>query len=186
MKRFVTAVVVLASLCASASAAKPVSITGRLVPLASAPACSPTSTHRIADALVFVRSSSVNLAPFEDFNARLVGTSVGGPTCTVIDVTQAQYSAFTLGICGAAALTCTISLDICPGPTSGTYMIFVAGNPGYTPVNVAVGTLLLDPFGFVPLISGTHTAVCQSNPIQVNGSPSLVGQTCSCRRPRSP
>jgi hypothetical protein len=155
--------------------APPVRVTGRLHALVVAPPCAPSATHALDDVGVYVRSSTVNLAPLVGANVSLTGSDLGAAGCPLVDVAQAVFSGFTLSVCGSVNLGCFASLDLCPTPGNGTFLIFAAPAPGYVPVTVATGTLLLDPLAFLPIVTGTQGAVCQANPIQLLGPPSLVG-----------
>ena len=168
------ALAALAAAAPLASAQLPVSITGRVEAVPVPPACAPVATHRIADADVFLISDVVDLDALLFFNQRLEGLDLGA-ACPLIDVTSAQPSSYTLGVCNNSAVGCTVTLDQCPSPASGAFVIAASPQTGYLPISVPVGTLLLDFANLVTIATGAQTAVCQSTPLTLAAPFSAIG-----------
>lgn len=152
--------------------AQNVSVTGQVEALAAAEPCAPGATHRIRYTDVFLRSTTVDLNTL--FGSRtLIGIDVSG-ACPLIDVTSVKNVAFSLSVCNHPGLGCTVTLDMCPAPNPGSFLLLVSAQTGYLPVDVQTGSLLLGPPLFT-LAVGATTAVCQSLPITLNVPASLVG-----------
>lgn len=157
-----------------AAAGQNLSVSGTIEKVTSPPACAPGATHRLRDVDVYLKSANVNLDAVPGYTQRFVGTDVGSP-CPLVDVTSVGPAPLTLTVCNTPALGCNVTLDLCPSPGSGSFVIFASVAPGYAPINVLTGTFLLHPLAFVPLVSGAGTAVCQSAPLALAGPPSLIG-----------
>ena len=156
-----------------AEAQQPVSVHGRIEKLAAPIGCAPTATHIVKDTAVLLKSSTLNLDLFLNTNKRIIGTNQT-VTCPIIEVTAVENGAFSLAVCNQPALGCAVTLDMCPSPTQGQYLLFVSPGVGFAPVSVATGSFLLSPL-FLTIGTGANTAVCQSVPLFLSGPSTLVG-----------
>ncbi len=161
------------ALLASSAAAQPVTIAGRVEPAAAPPSCAAGATHRVVDTSIYLFSSTVNLNSLPAGNLRIIGTDVSAG-CPLVQVNAIEIAKLSASICNTPALGCLVTLDMCPSPTTGTYLIFAAAGTNYLPVSVETGTFLLDP-PFFFLTSGVNNAVCQSQPLQILGPAVIVG-----------
>ena len=173
--RSLLALALLAPFAAPSAAQTPVSVTGR-IEAAAAPPCNPTATHKLQGTEVHLVSSIVDLSTVPSYDQTFLGFELPG-ACPLIDVVSVSPAKLVLSHCNNASLGCPFTLDMCPSPASGGYLIWAAAGGSYLPIGPAVGTFLLDPASFVLIASGPSTAVCESVPVTVTGPPSLVGQT---------
>lgn len=172
--RMSTAILVAVCCAPSALAQKPVGVSGTIEKLSVPQACAPTATHRLRDTDVLLTSTAVDLDGVPGIPMKFIGTDVPG-ACPLVSVSAVQSAPFSLSVCNQPALGCLVSLDMCPHPTNGSYLIWASLAPGYAPISVATGTFLLDPLLFVPIAIGVNTAVCQSSPLPLSGGAGLVG-----------
>jgi hypothetical protein len=165
-------IVTLSLALASTAAAQQVSVTGRIEPADVPPAC-PGATHRIQDTNVHLFSTTLDLSTVSTVTQVFTGTDVGAG-CPLIDVSYVTPSGYKLSVCRPPALGCTVNLDQCPSPTDGAFVIAASLSSSYLPLG-PVATVLVDPFAFVPVATGTQTAVCQSSPLLLKAPALSVG-----------
>jgi hypothetical protein len=165
----------LALLLAGALSAQ-VTVTGSIEPVGAPPPCAPSATHRIANTAVLLFSSTLDLSTVSTITQEFSGADVGAPGCPLLDVASVASSTYTLFPCNTTGLGCTFTLDQCPSPTSGVFLIGGSAGLGYAPLGAA-GTVLLNPGAVFPIASGTQTAVCQSSTITLAGPAALIGAT---------
>jgi hypothetical protein len=166
---------ILAGLSSPLSSQQTVLVTGRIDKLVGAPpTCAPTATHELRDSGVYLMSSTMDLDTVLSSNRQIAAFDISG-SCPLLDVGSVASSSFTLGVCNATALGCTFTLDLCPSPSTGVYVMFGSTANGFLPIDLTIGTALIDPTSFFLLAAGAETAVCQSLPVTITGSPSMVG-----------
>ncbi len=166
------------ALCASflpAQLAGTVCITGRLEPVQGFTICQQGETHHLADTAVYLKSSTVNMVPFEGQIVHVVGRDIG-VTCRVLDVSQITPAAATLTWCGSPSTCCPIKLKLCPGGI-GRGVVVAGTTTTFQPVGCGAtgfldGTLLIA--NSVPIWVGV-LGTCADIPISVPCDNSLVG-----------
>jgi hypothetical protein len=125
--------------CVPSSAQLPTRFTARVIKVASG-ACDPTATHQLAcvDG-VLLKSSTVNLASFENKLALIEGTVALG-TCVTIDVTAASNPQYTHTATSnnQFRLGSNVSLRG-TGPFASLIALAISASPG--------GFLPFDPYG---------------------------------------
>jgi hypothetical protein len=169
-----TTLSLLAGAILAGSAAAQVTVSGRIEPVGAPSLCAPAATHRIADTDVLLFSTTLDLSLVSTIPQVFSGLDVGAPGCPLLDVASIQSSKYSLSPCNTTALGCTFTLDQCPSPTAGVFLIAGSLGNGYLPLGSA-GTILIDPLANFPVASGVQTAVCQSSPITLSGSSALIG-----------
>lgn len=173
MRFMLLALAALLLTATAANAQQPVSVHGRIEKLAAPIGCAPTATHIVKDTAVLLKSSTLNLDAFLGVTKRIIGSNQT-VTCPIIEVTAVENGTFSVSVCNAPALGCAVTLDMCPSPTQGQYLLFVSPALGFAPAGVATGSFLLNPL-FLTIGSGANTAVCQSAPLFLSGPSTLVG-----------
>lgn len=150
-----------------------VAVTGVVEKAPGASFCQQGETHQLDCTLVKLVSQSVDLTPFEGQNVRLLGVDIG-VTCPVINVKQVLPPPTTLETCGTPAIGCPIRFVVCPGGI-GASLLFVATTPGYLPLDLTTGTLLLGP-DLSLLASAGPQGGCHDFDLVVPPIPPLVGK----------
>ncbi len=145
-----------------------VSVTGRIEPVAAPPPCAAGATHKLADTNVHLLSTTLDLTAVPPVWQVFSGPDVGAG-CPLLDVVSISNPTYNLSVCNVPAIGCTVTLDQCPSPTTGTFFLAASVNPGYLPLGPSAGTILLDPFTTFLVTSGAQTAVCQSSPLSLTG-----------------
>ena len=168
------ALALLTIAAAATASAQTVSVSGRIQPLAVPPACAPQATHVLADTPVHLFSSTLDLSAVSTIPQLFTGTDVSAG-CPLIDVASVGPAPYQLFPCNTTGLGCTFTLDQCPSPTAGLFVIRGSLSSSYVPISPAAGTILINPFSSFPVASGASTAVCQSTTLTLAGPPSLIG-----------
>jgi hypothetical protein len=173
MRKHVLQLLALAML-APLAAAQAVTVSGRIEPLPSPSLCAPQATHRLADTAVNLFSSTLDLTTVSTIPQVFAGTVVPAG-CPLVDVSAVTPAGYQLFPCNTTGLGCAITLDQCPSPTSGVFVIAASLSTGFLPVSPSAGSILIDPFHAFTVASGAKTAVCESSPFTLAGPPSLIG-----------
>jgi hypothetical protein len=119
-------------------------------------------------------STTIDLTTVSTITQKFTGADVGVPGCPLIDVASVTSSTYSLFPCNTTGIGCTFTLDQCPSPTEGTFVIGASVAQGYVPLG-ASGTILLNPGGVFVVAFGAQTAVCQSSPITLGLDATLIG-----------
>jgi hypothetical protein len=82
---------------------------------------------------------------------------------------------FQLFVCNPPALGCEVSLDMCPSPIGGTFILFGSFGTANIPVSPQIGTFLIDPNTMFTFGTGPKTAVCEALRFFVPNIPQAVG-----------
>lgn len=166
------AVGLLAFAASSASAQSvPATISGRLVP----------GTY-CGNQGIIVEHTSVGVAFVTTVDLSGLGQQVTitgtlnqpGP-CEFMLASSATNSAFQLYTCNAAGLGCEVSLDMCPSPIDGSYVMFGSFATATIPVSQETGTFLLDPNFMFLFSAGQKSAVCEATRFFIPNIPAAVG-----------
>ncbi len=167
---------------AAAAAAPPViTISGRLV---NGAACPP--------ATLVIEGTGVGVSSSTPINPLLVGTFVrvsgawSTSPCTSVSATSIVTNPFQLSVCPNTRPGCQASLDMCPSPTSGSWVIFGSLGTAVLPVTPAIGTFLIDPATLFVFASGAKTAVCEAIKFTLPSSAAIVGATVHFQAVASP
>lgn len=173
----VLAVLAIALAAPTAVAQTPVCITGMLEPLAGATICMQGETHRLAGTAVFLRSSLLDLRPYNGQVVRVTGSEIG-LLCRVVDVVTVSPPPAQLTSCGSPMPGCPLRLRVGPS-TLGQWALFGAFSSdflplGCTPPNGIDGTILLGQPTFA-LASGLLTGTGGDHTIQIPAVPALAG-----------
>ncbi|MBL8766323.1 MAG: hypothetical protein JNL94_03105 [Planctomycetes bacterium] len=162
----------LALVAASASAQSvPASISGRLVP----------GTY-CGNQGIIIEHTSVGVAFVTTVDLSGLGQQVTvtgmlnqpGP-CEFMLASGATNSAFQVFTCNAPALGCEVSVDMCPSPADGSYVLFGSFATATIPVSQETGTFLLDPNFMFLFAAGQKTAVCEAVRFFIPNIPAAVG-----------
>ena len=149
-------------------------ITGKVIP-APATACDPTATHMVENTSLLLKSSAVNLVPFENKNVDLDGIMTGPITCVVLDVLTAANAKYAHTATPANQYKIGTNVTFRgTGPFASLIGIIFTGGPGFLPLGT-FGALLVDPSAYVLIgptlaIFGTYSIT-----VPIPNDPSLVG-----------
>lgn len=159
---------------ALAAAQLPVNLTGRVERVTDP--CNSAATHKVGCTEILLRSDIVNLAGLEGRTVDVVGTSVGAPTCPMVDVTEAvaaPMSTSTLALGGYRINTNVIFTTT--APVGAFVLYFFSCEPSFVPV-LTFGTLQLNPLTDFLYWSLDVSIGVALRSVRIPNEPGLIGQ----------
>ena len=165
-------VVLVSLLAAPASAQIPATISGRLVP---GTYCGGTQGNVVEHTIVgnaFV--TAVDLSGLGQ-NITIEGTMNIATNCAFMLASGAKNNPFQLFVCNAPAIGCEVSIDMCPSPTNGSFILFGSFGTSVIPLAPETGTFLLDPNQMFTLTAGPKGPVCEAVHLIIPFVPAAVG-----------
>ncbi len=181
MRKLVPLVAVAAVTTAALAAPPAITISGRLV---NGSACPP--------ATLVIEGTPVGIASATPINPLLIGTPVrvtgaySDAPCMSVLASSIVTNPFQLSICPNTRPGCEMSLDMCPSPTSGSFIVFGSLGTAVVPVTPSIGTFLLDPSTLFVFASGNKTAVCEALRFFLPSNAAIIGATVHFQAAASP